>query len=514
MKLKSWIFILVAVLSNACNPISERKQPLPSLERLASMDLKLDGEKLAEAYCGSCHLKPEPEALDKKTWREKVLPDMRKRMGLILSEDLGQPMPEDMGVPEGVYSKTPLIKKENWEKILDYYLEKAPDSPLPQGNKAGPIKGIPGFEVSQPNYGRLKENLSTMLRVHPTSGELWLGDRYKKVYILDSKNGFQIKDSISTDLAPIDIIWNEDKSFELLSMGTMDPTNDSTGKLSVYWKEAQKWNSKELLTNLIRPVNFSVEDWNGDGELDRVVSQFGDHLGKMSVYLSGQLEPQEVILRALPGARRSLATDFDGNGVLDVIGLMAQAKEGVYVWLNQGENKFNEKVLLSFSPVFGASDFRFEDVNQDGHKDIILVNGDNADLSIVPKNYHGVRVYLNDGENEFKEFWFYPIHGASGLEIADFDGDGDLDLFVLSFYPEDSQDPKQDLIYFRQDSNGGFDPFVLSNNFDASWMTLTSGDIDDDGDVDVFVGAFEFEDLYRGANKSWTPFIFLENTNN
>lgn len=514
MQLRNLKILIVAVLSFSCNPISERKQPPPSLERLASMDLKLDGKKMADAYCGACHLKPEPEVLDKKTWKEKVLPDMRKRMGLLLPEDFGQPLPVDMGIPKGVYSVIPLIKKEDWEKIFGYYMENAPDSPLPQAKKALPTKGIPGFAVSRPTFQTIKSNLTTMIRVEPESGNLWVGDRLNRVYVFHSKNGFQLKDSIHTDTAPVDIYWNADKSIDLLTMVKMDPTSDSVGVLSRYWKDAQSWKSKKLMSKLIRPVNLAVADWNGDGELDRVVSQFGDHFGKMSIYLSGASDPKEVILRAEPGARKAIAVDFDGDGDLDVIGLMAQAKEGVYVWLNQGENKFKEKVLLSFSPVFGVSDFRFEDVNRDGHKDIIVVNGDNADLSIVPKNYHGVRVYLNDGANEFEESWFYPLHGATGIESADFDGDGDLDLFVLSFFPDGSQVPRQDLVYFRQNSTGGFDPFVLNQNFDTRWMTLASGDIDGDGDADVFVGAFDFEDLFKGATKPWKPFIYLENQMN
>lgn len=511
MKLRSLVALLLAMLSYSCSPISERKQPPPTLEQLASTDLNLSGEQLANAYCGSCHLKPGPEVLDKNTWKTKVLPDMRKRMGLYLPEDFGQSLPEDMGVPPGIYSTVQLIKKENWEKIQMYYLEHAPDSPLPQAKKAMPTKGIPGFEVSQPDFGRIKGNLSTMLRVHPKTGDLWLGDRLKMLYILDSKNGFRIKDSIQTDVAPVDIIWNEDETFDLLTMGRMDPSNDTLGMVSKFWKETQGWKSEGLLTDLIRPVNLAVADWNGDGEPDRVISQFGNHLGKMSLYLSGPAGPKEVILRPEPGARRALAVDFDEDGDLDVLGLMAQAREGIYVWSNEGGERFKERALLRFQPAFGVSDFRFEDVNKDGHKDILVVNGDNADLSQIPKNYHGVHVFLNDGENGFEESWFYPMHGASGIELADFDGDGDQDFFVLSFFPDDSQSPRQNLVYFRQNEKGQFDPFVLGENIDGNWLIITSGDVDLDGDFDVVVASFMFEDLYRGARKSWKPFIYLKN---
>jgi len=359
-----------------------------------------------------------------------------------------------------------------------------------------------------------KGNLTTMLRIHPKTGDLWLGDRLKKIYVFDPKNYFQIKDSIPTDVAPVDIIWNDDDTFELLTMGRMDPSNDTLGKVSIFWKEDKKWRSREILTNLIRPVNLAVADWNADGEQDRIVSQFGNHFGKMSAYLSGPAGQREVILNSKSGARRSLAVDFDKDGDLDVLALMAQAQEGIYVWLNEGETKFKEKAILRFQPAFGVSDFRFEDMNGDGHKDLVVVNGDNADLSQVLKNYHGVHIFLNDGENGFEESWFYPMHGASGIEIADFDGDGKLDFFVIAFFADNSQVPKQSLVYFRQNQKSEFDPFVMSEEFTGNWLTITSGDADLDDDIDVIVGTFDFDDLYKRSSKLWKPFILLENTLN
>ena len=107
--------VLLAIVW-ACEPITERKQPPPSLYQLSQSDLDLSGEQLAKGYCAACHLMPDPSILDKKTWTT-LLPDMRKRMGLYLEEDFGTAMPEDEGVPEGIYSKVPYITPENWKKL-------------------------------------------------------------------------------------------------------------------------------------------------------------------------------------------------------------------------------------------------------------------------------------------------------------------------------------------------------------------------------------------------------------
>ena len=40
------------------------------------------GEALAQKNCASCHKFPDPSLLDKKTWKEGVLPEMAYRLGI------------------------------------------------------------------------------------------------------------------------------------------------------------------------------------------------------------------------------------------------------------------------------------------------------------------------------------------------------------------------------------------------------------------------------------------------
>jgi hypothetical protein len=507
-----YILVVVVLLVWSCGPIAERKQPPPSLNQLAQSDLDLSGEQLANGYCAACHVKPEPEVLDKLTWETKVLPDMRKRMGLYLEEDFGSSLPEDEGVPDGIYSKTQLISRENWQKLVAYYLENAPETPLPQAEKETPKAGIPGFKLEVPNFPFIRSNLTTLLEVHPKTGNLWLGHRFRALYRLDSKNNFTQLDSIPTPVAPIQVRWRRDDSFDLLSMGLMDPANDSLGILSLYSKSGQTYQNLAVREKLMRPVHVEFADWNGDGVEDQLISHFGNHLGKLSIYLSKAGGFEELVLKKDPGARRTVAVDFDQDGDQDILALMTQAKESVILFENEGTGKFRESVLLAFQPAFGSSDFRFEDLTGDGLPDLILVNGDNADQSQILKNYHGVRIFQNNGDGSFEESWFYPMHGASGLEVGDFDQDGDLDLITISFFPDRKQTPKQDLIYFRQAGKGVFQPFVLANSPDFHWLTLTQGDVDLDGDQDVLIGTFAFNQLYKAPTEQWRPFVVLRNT--
>src|SRR5687767_6858400 len=40
------------------------------------------GERVARQACASCHLFPEPDVADRKTWKEQILPRMETRMGV------------------------------------------------------------------------------------------------------------------------------------------------------------------------------------------------------------------------------------------------------------------------------------------------------------------------------------------------------------------------------------------------------------------------------------------------
>lgn len=504
-------FLLLILGVAACNPISDRKQPPPSLEQLASSDLNLSGEQLANAYCANCHVKPEPEILNRLTWKEHVLPEMRKRLGLVLDEDFGSLMPIDMDVPKGIYSEYPLIKKSDWEKLESYYLENSPEEPNLQEDKPEIKIGLPDFDLIRPVYKDTLPDLVTMLRIEPKSGDLWLGHRFKSLFVLDSKKQFQIKDSIPTETAPIEIKWSENGKFDLLTMGLMDPSNDSLGSIQRFEKKQDSWKSSPEIQDLKRPVHIEYGDFNKDGIQDVVISEFGNHVGQLSLFLSKEGNWEKSILKKAPGARRVIVEDLNGDGNLDVLALMTQANEGFFAFLNQGNGTFKEKILHRFQPAFGSSDFRFVDMDKDGLKDLILVNGDNADLSQILKSFHGVRIFKNLGELEFEESWFYPMYGASGLEVDDFDQDGDQDLFVLSFFPDPNQNPKQDLLYFQKNSTLDFTPFSPGLNDNSHWLTMTKGDYDLDGDLDLVVGAFEFQDLYSKPSETWSPIVVFKN---
>ena len=201
----------------------------------------------------------------------------------------------------------------------------------------------------------------------------------------------------------------------------------------------------------------------------------------------------------------------------------------------------NHKVYNFPDSLSEDTDAAFFDVDQDGDLDLYVVSGgvEFADDAIEWKD----RLYLNDGKGNFeKDHSRLPDLKFSGSCVvpADYDQDGDIDLFVGSRiiprkYPmtpqsqlltnhngkfiantdkfanglknigmvtgatwsDFDQDGKLDLIVvgewmpitiFKNAGGGYFEKAQTIKNSNGLWNTITSADIDNDGDDDYLLG--------------------------
>ena len=498
---------LIAIVFQSCQPRSANEKE--GFDLLRSMDqpsLELDGKTLAEMYCQACHLFPDPSLLDQATWENGVLPDMRRRLGLITEEDFGVAVGEDNDAPPGIYASSPLITSDIWEKIRAYYRENAP-AQLPKNNHwENEVTDSELFEMVVPDFPNKRPSLTTLLRYNPFDKKIYLGDRLRSLSRFDPYT-FKVLDSVMVSSPPSEIAFGAD-GFHLLTMGVMDPSNFSTGKFSFFDYGFQE---QVILQNLTRPVHFANADLLGDGSESWLVSAFGNHLGQLSYFRKVGDSYQEHKLNALPGARRTVVRDVNGDGLQDVVAMMTQAREGIYAYINQGGGKFLEEKWLTFHPVFGSSDFEWIDMNGDGFADLVVVNGDNADLSPIEKPYHGVRVFLNDGLMHFSEEYFFPMNGASGLTVGDFDGNGRTDIAAISYFPQVSNGEWRNFVLLMQDSLGKYNPASVPGLGSLNYLVIDKADIDQDGDLDLMLGSFDFKSTYASPSWTWTPFVILKN---
>src|SRR5258705_8915566 len=100
------------------------------------------GEQLARTYCQSCHLFPEPALLDKASWTNGALPDMAHWLGLVPPQLERLPNGETVS-DSNVFPPSPLISRHDWDAIIRYYAQAAPDR-LPPA-----VRGKVEFETKQ-----------------------------------------------------------------------------------------------------------------------------------------------------------------------------------------------------------------------------------------------------------------------------------------------------------------------------------------------------------------------------
>ncbi len=466
---------------------------------------------------------PDPSLLDAKTWGEGVLPNMGPRLGIFQYGSQTYPSNiHDLNLDSNFYPRQPLLGMEQWQNIIDYYTATSPDS-LPKQDRKQTIQStLPFFSVQAPQFNYPSPTTSFIKINGDSLHALIIGDALKhSVYFLNRQ--LEIKDSLH--FGPVvDVDFMQGKML-VCDIGVLHPNNGKFGKAQFIRNEHGKMtvDSTPLFDGLRRPVQISSADLNKDGKQDYVVCEFGNLTGALSWMENlGNNRFTRHVLRALPGAIKAYINDYNHDGAPDIWVLFAQGEEGIFLFTNRGNGNFETKEVLRFPPSYGSSYFEFADFNKDSYPDIIYTCGDNADFSPILKPYHGVYIFLNDGKNQFQQKYFFPINGCYKAMARDFDGDGDLDIATISFFADYDHQPEESFVYLENKgnpANGGtdfnFQPYSFPGAGWGRWLTMDAGDIDGDGRLDIVLGNFSLgAPGMRSVNnwKNFAPFILLKNT--
>lgn len=464
-------------------------------------------EALARKYCSSCHLFPDASLLDKTTWEKHVMPQMAFRMGLN-KEMLWQLNDEEIKEVSAIIPPRPMVSEEEWAAIKKYFNDHAPDTLALE--EPGVVVGLKQFRPEQYSLPSPFPSV-THISYDSASGTFLVGTRQSMLFKLNQK--FELMSSTLLN-SPVSFIDKTVSPSVMTCMGIMDPNDQMRGELQTL--NDSNLQSTTLVQSLKRPVHVSSADFNSDSRMDYLISEFGNHTGKLTLFEQQEKGFLPHPVHYLPGTRRTILTDFDKDGVTDILALITQGDEQIVAYRGHGKFNFTPETLLRFSPVYGSSYFDLIDFNSDGHPDILYTNGDNADYSQVLKPYHGVRIFLNDGKGKFSKKKFLPMHGASMAIAKDFDGDNDIDIAAISFFPDFYKSPASGFIYF-ENVNGTFEAHTILEAETGRWLTITSADIDNDHDEDLILGSLNFPtgappELADQWRKTNTSLLVLRNT--
>lgn len=514
MKLsKNWgvsIFFIVGLMCTMYNCATDEDKEVD--------ESKMNGEELAQVYCGGCHLFPSPSLLPKEYWNG-VLPRMAPRLGI--KTDEYDPY-EDRSMQEalnmdlaGLFPKTPLLADSSWQKIVAFYQQNAPDSlslPTTEVQEPSPL-----FRATFKNLNSTSPPIVTMLEIDSSTHTIHYGDASGNLYHLDSS--FDITARLKLPSPPVDVKkTTKPEELLILNIGLLNPNDIETG-IVLKTKVPELSRPDLVFTGLARPVDFEVGLLDEDEVEDLVVCHFGFETGRFSWYKKVGDKYEERVLKNVPGASKVLLRDVDADTDLDLVVLFAQGDEGVSIFYND-KGQFREERILRVPPIFGSSDFEFLDMDRDGDMDIVLANGDNGDKTFILKPYHGLRVYINTGDFQYEERYFFPMYGASKVRARDFDQDGDVDLIASSFFSDYNDDlGRKGIVYLDNSGDFQFRPHHFPEASKGRWLVMDAGDVDSDGDVDIVLGSFVqgliavSDEVLASWQSSTDPVLFLENTN-
>ena len=476
------------------------------------------GKVLAANYCQSCHILPDPQWLDTKSWENGVLPEMGPRLGIFYYNSKEYPSSRyDKDLDPGFYPSLPVLKFEDWQYIIDYYTSVSPDSLPAQQRKYAVKNGESFFKVEMPLLKK-PEPTTCLVKIDTLNSPhlLMVADMMSK-NIFRFDNHLLLSDSFKSNSPVVDI---EIHKHEILAcnIGVMNPNNGKYGsdsRIVINEKGRMQADSSLKIDKLARPVQLISVDLNGDGSTDYLVCEFGNLTGALSWMENlGGNKYERHVLRGMPGAIKAYIQDINHDGLPDIWVLFAQGEEGIFVFINKDYGKFEQEEVLRFQSVFGSSYFELADFNKDNHPDIVYTCGDNADYSPTLKPYHGVYIFINDGSNQFKQEYFFPMHGCYKAMARDFDGDGDLDIATISFFADYTKHPEESFIYLENKGELDFQPYTVPGTTSGRWLTMDAGDLDGDGNTDIVLGNFSIAPASVKAATNWKegpPFIILKN---
>lgn len=452
-----------------------------------------------EAFCGDCHGVPNPQSFGKERWHKEVkqgfrLYDQSGRDDLVLPDFEATLAYFQTNAPEALTFERPASVPDTRFRARPIPL--ASDAPiiaiahlfpLPRQDDSSPIE----FAMADIGSGTLSSlsvsNFEAQRRKNQSPGS---------IPSLPIK--MWGKASHPAHIESVDLDQDGITDYVVADLGTMNPTDQQQANLWFYRGLADGDFQRQVLKlGLSRLSSVRAIDHDLDGDIDLVVSDFGLHFVG-SIYLLTNIGIQNNIpqfdwqvIDDRAGAIDTPIVDFDLDGRPDIVALVSQQHETIDIHFNRGDGRFEkQRIHEARWPSHGSSGLEVVDFDQDGDLDVVYTNGDTFDDQLA-KPYHAIHWLENEGAFPFRDHVIDSMPGVYCARTGDIDLDGDLDIAAVSLLgqPEILKQPPgsfEGVVWLEQLKPGEFRRHAMQvDRCDA--VTCELFDWDGDGDLDLLV---------------------------
>ena len=267
---------------------------------------------------------------------------------------------------------------------------------------------------------------------------------------------------------------------------------DNILSAEVIWSDGRRQILTSLEQNQINTISYKAASESKNKKQTTLFSVANNNLG--IDYAAVENEHDDFINEILLPHRQSRlgptmsVGDVNGDGLEDIF---------FGGPLGQNRSLFIQRKNSSFKKLSMASGKNKEDVGSilfdaDGDTDLDLYIVCGGNESVLNSKVYADELWLNDGQGQFtRSTSKLPAISASGKVVTagDYDGDGDLDLFVGGGAQPEHY-PLPDRSYLLQNNNGSFKDVTPKELKKPGIVSAAKfNDIDDDGDQDlIFTG--------------------------
>jgi hypothetical protein len=400
------------------------------------------------------------------------------------------------------------------------------------GTSAPPASGTasPGAAVPSPlRFERRPIGLGPQGEERPMIAQLTIadldGDGLRDVIVCDAfrnlvawvrqaPRGTFTEQTLSAVKAPahaeaVDFDRDGDVDVLVASLGFLHPNNARIGAVLVLENDGrQRFTARTLVENVARVADARAADLDGDGDLDVSVAGFGYDDGETSwLENTGGWRVTPHVLQRLSGGINAVPTDVDGDGRQDILALISQEWEEIWAFVNGGGGRFTPKLVWgSTNPDFGSSWMTVVDLDRDKDPDILYANGDAFEYA--PPNsrpWQGIQWLENTGQFRFEFHRIISQQGATSPQAVDFDGDGDLDIVIVTGNADWNDPAAASLSWLENDGKQQFTRHDLASS-PTHLNTVDAGDVDGDGRPEIVAGGMHISRPYDrlGRVTLWT----------